>query len=224
MPSQFIALLVFLLLLLILIVTAETLHRFYKTSTEQSRKFLHVSGGLMCLSFPTFFHSHWWLLPLAAISFLLLLITYKKKMLPSIHQTQRFSIGSVLFPLPVYFCFLTAELLHNNLFFYLPVSLLTISDTAAETGGNKWGHLSKQFFNGQKTLAGSLSFFFTAIIVISAWLYYGYHWPVADMAITGLIIAIAATITELVTLHGWDNLSIPAVVVGILLIHPGFPG
>ena len=218
MPSQFLSLLLFLLLLLILILITETLHRYFKLPAEQSRKFLHLTGGLMCLLCPTFFHSHWWLLPLAAIAFLLLLITYKKNLLPSIHQTKRFSIGSVLFPIPVYVCFLLADVLNNNLLFYLPVSLLTISDTAAETGGNKWGHLTKQFFGGRKSLAGSLSFFFTSLVVIFIWLYFFYHWPIKNIYTIGLAIAVATTITELITLHGWDNLSVPLVAVVLLLL------
>ena len=219
MPSQLFFLFLFLLALLVLIIITEVLHKFFKVPADRSRKFLHVSGGLMCLLFPNYFHSHWWLLPLVVISFLLLLVTYKKKMLPSIHQTRRFSIGSVLFPIPVYGCFLAAELTHNLLLFYLPISLLTIADTAAETGGNAWGHLSRQFFGGQKTLAGSISFFVAALLVIFTWLYFIFHWPMANIATTGLLIAIAATIAETVTLHGWDNLSVPAVVVLILMIH-----
>jgi phytol kinase len=218
-PSQLIFLLLFLLLLLILIVLTEVLHKFFKVSAERSRKFLHVSAGLMCLLFPSFFKSHWWLLPLPVISFLLLLITYKKKLLPSVHQTKRFSIGSVLFPIPVYGCFLAADLMNNEILFYLPISLLTIADTAAETGGTKWGHLSRQFFGGQKTLAGSLSFFVAALVITFAWFYFLSHWPMSDIIITGLIIALAATIAELVTLHGWDNLTVPAIVTLILMIH-----
>ena len=219
MLSQPILLVLFLLLLLLLIIITEVLHKFFKVPAEQSRKFLHVSGGLMCLLFPRFFESHWWLLPLAVISFLLLFITYRRKMLPSVHLTKRSSVGSVLFPIPVYACFVVAEYMHDDLFFYLPISLLTIADTAAETGGNRWGHLSRQFFGGQKTLAGSLSFFGAAIIVVFIWLYLVYHWPVADIFSIGLLMVVAATFTETITLHGWDNLSVPAIVVLILLLH-----
>src|SRR5215467_4641860 len=119
MPSPLISLLLFLLLLLVLIVTSEVLHRYFGLSTEQSRKFLHVSGGLMCLLFPSFFHSHWWYLPLIVCSFLLLFVTYKMKWLPSVHQTKRSTVGSILFPLPIYGCFVAAQLMHNNLFYYL---------------------------------------------------------------------------------------------------------
>lgn len=216
MPSPLFALVLFLVLLLILIIVAEILHRYFRLPAEKSRKFLHVSGGIMCLFFPWFFPSHWWVLALAATSFILLLFTYKKKMLPSVHQTKRRSAGSVLFPVPVYGCFLIAGLLQNDLFYYLPVSLLTIADTAAETGGNTWGRYTRQFFNGQKTLAGTISFFVAALMISFTCLYL-YDWHPKDILITGSLIALMGAVTETVTLRGWDNITVPVVTILILL-------
>ena len=222
MNSQLLWLLVFLLLLVVLIGISELLHRKLKVKPEHSRKFLHVSGGLMCLLFPSIFNSHWWLLVLAVIAFSILLITYRKKLLPSVHQTKRYSLGSVLFPIPVYLCFLFAELQQNFLFFYIPVSLLAISDTATETGGNEWGHKTKQFFAGQKTLAGSISFFITAFLVCFIWLNFVTLFPAAEAIKISLIISISTAITETVTLHGWDNLSVPAVATVVLYCFLSF--
>lgn len=217
MNKQLLWLLVFLGLLLLLIIISELLHRRLNWKPEQSRKFLHVSGGMMCLFFPSLFSSNWWVLSLATVAFVILLITYKRKMLPSVHLTKRYSVGSVLFPVPVYLCFLCAQLKGNDLFFYLPVSLLAIADTVAEAGGNKWGHLTKSFFNGQKTLAGSFSFLVSAIIICAILLGPVYHLPLQDALFIGSLIILFSTIAELVTLHGWDNLSMPAVTLAILL-------
>lgn len=212
---QLLALLIFLGILLSLIVITELLYRYLKIPAEASRKFLHVSGGLFCLFLPVFFDSHWWVLALASLSFLLLLITYLKNMLHSVHKTKRYSIGSIIFPVPVYVCFLIAEKTGNNLFFFLPVSLLTISDTAAETAGKKWGHLSRQFFNGQKTLAGTIAFFVTAVVVSAAWLCY-YNLPLQQIIFITLIVSLFAAVVESLTLKGWDNLTMPGVTVVIL--------
>ena len=107
------------------------------------------------------------------------------------------------------------------MYFYLPISLLVISDTAAEIGGNtRWGYQGKQFFNGQKTLAGSVCFFITATLVSAGWLYMGCHLPIVSLLKTGLLISLLATMAELVTLHGWDNLTVPAtalLLLGLLL-------
>jgi phytol kinase len=216
MQSQLLWLIIFLLLIGLLIIIAEILHRKFKLKPELSRKFLHVSGGMLCLLFPFIFTSHWWILVLAAVAFIILFITYYKKQLPSVHQTKRFSVGSILFPIPVYLCFLVAEKTGNNIFFYLPVSLLAISDTAAEIGGNLWGHHSRQFFNGQKTMAGLLSFFITALAVCFICIN-----STADLSNTELIkltvlISVCTAIAETITLYGWDNLSVPVTAILIL--------
>ncbi len=214
MNPQLLALLIFLGILLLLIGISELIYRVFKLPAETSRKFLHVSGGLTCLLLPRFFTSHWWILALTSSAFLLLFSTYLMNRLHSVHKTRRNSIGSIIFPIPVYFCFLAAETLHNNLFFYLPVSLLAISDTSAEIAGTRWGHLTRQFFNGQKTLAGTLAFFGSALVICFGWLSY-YDLPVQKIIMGTLFISIVASLAELVTLKGWDNLTIP-VIAGII--------
>jgi dolichol kinase len=110
-----------------------------------------------------------------------------------------------------------AQLKGNDLFFYLPVSLLAIADSAAEAGGNKWGYLTRSFFKGQKTLAGSLSFLALAIIICVILFGPIYHLPLQNALLIGSLTVLLSTIAELVTLHGWDNLSIPAVTLILLL-------
>ena len=215
MNPQLLALLIFLGILLVLIGISELLYQFFKLKAETSRKFLHVSGGLTCLLLPTFFNSHWWILALTTSAFLLLLSTFIMNMLQSVHKTKRKSIGSVIFPIPVYCCFLAASSLHNNLLFYLPVSLLAISDTSAEIAGTRWGYFTKQFFNGQKTLAGTLAFFGTAILICFCWLWY-YDLPVQSIIAGAFVISIFASLAELFTLKGWDNLTIP-LIAGVII-------
>jgi len=169
----------------------------------------------MCLLFPSIFTNHWWLLILAGIAFIILLVTYKTKQLASIHQTKRYSVGSVLFPVPVYLCFLISEKAENTLYFYLPISLLAISDTAAEIGGNLWGQHTRSFFRGQKTLAGSLCFFITAFFVCFI-CFRANSLHLDHILFFSIIISLCTAITETITLHGWDNLSVPAITVLLL--------
>lgn len=218
MATQFLWIGFFLALLLILIIISECLHRFLHWPSEQSRKFLHVSGGIMCLFFPRFFTEQWQVLILAVVAFLVLLLTFRHKMLPSVHLTKRRSVGSVLFPIPVYVCFLVALQKDNFLFYYYPIALLTVADTAAEMGGNKWGHLTKSFFGGQKTTAGLICFIVAAVSVSFVLLGPVYHLPLTEALKIGIPVVVLASVAELVTLRGWDNLSVPAVTILILLM------
>ncbi len=111
MSSQLIASVIFLVVFCLLLIVAQGMYKFLKLEAEVSRKFMHVSGGIVSLFFPYFFKVHWWVLLLCCIAFLVLLITYIKKSLPGIHKTNRLSFGSIFFPVPVYICFFAA----NNL-------------------------------------------------------------------------------------------------------------
>lgn len=219
MNPQWIATGIFLLLFLAIIVAA---HVMYKASvdTEQSRKFVHVAGGVLSLFLPAYIHDHWYVLGLCSLAFLTLLVTWIRKDLPGIHKTKRKSVGSVIFPVPVYICFVVAGFMNNELLFYYPVLLLTFSDTIAEWGGKRWGKNTVGFFGGRKTLAGSLCFFVSAVIIMLAWSIFFNKMQIKEIGSLQLILffATAGTIAELISMNGWDNLTVPVTVMGAILI------
>jgi phytol kinase len=207
---------IFLSIFLLLVGMAHLLYRLLKFPAEQSRKFLHVSGGLLALSAPLFFLSHWPVLIICMSAFLFLLFTYIKQMLPAVHRTKRKSVGSVIFPIAVYFCFLIATKKNNDLLFYLPVSFLTISDTMAEWGGTKWGDQTIRLKNN-KSMAGALSFAVCSIFIAIAWGMV-YHLGTQQIMVMTAITTFAATLAELWSSDGWDNLTIPLVTVACILL------
>jgi dolichol kinase len=102
-------------------------------------------------------------------------------------------------------------------FFYLPVFLLTISDTLAEWGGNKWGHRTTSFFDKQKTLAGSLCFAVSSFIICILVLFYFTTPSPALLLGYSFLLMLATTVAELITLKGFDNITVPAA--SLLLLH-----
>jgi phytol kinase len=217
MLTQPLIVLIFLLLFLLLVVITQWLY-ISRIAPEKSRKFIHVSGGILALFLPLCIQSHWWILLLCGSSFLLLLFTYLFKQLPGIHKTKRYSLGSLFFPIPVYVCFLVAVMMGNFLLFYIPISLLTFSDTAAEWGGKQWGRYTRSFFQNQKTMAGSLCFALSAWLICLLWLAVLFHLPFHHSLIIGFLVMLAATIAEALSLKGWDNLTIPAAAAGTLYL------
>lgn len=219
MSRELLITIVLLIIFLILIIVTNYLYKHYKWSSENSRKFIHVSGGILCLFSFRFIHTHWYVLILCSIAFLILLISFIKKSMPSIHKTRRVSFGSILFPIPIYICFFASKYWNNELFFYLPVSLLTISDTLAEWGGNKWGNHTLSFFHKQKTLAGSLCFAASSLIICLFLLFQ--FTPVSIFVLTGysLLLMVITTLSELLTLKGFDNLTVPvSAIITLYLI------
>lgn len=219
MKNELVTTLIFLLIFGGLIICTWMLHKYLKWSSENSRKFLHVSGGTLCLFIPSYIHSHWSVLFLCTVSFLLLLYTFLTKQLAAVHKTNRFSYGSILFPFPIYYCFLATTVSGNDIYFYLPVSLLTFADTCAEITGKKWGMFSVSFFNGQKTLAGSIGFFITALIVTVYFSICTLHFSYSLQTLFFLLtLSTLSAITELLSLKGFDNITMPITVLIILYI------
>jgi phytol kinase len=205
----------------LLIIFTQLLHQTFKVDSEASRRFLHISGGILSLFFYRFFQSHWWVLLLCLIAFLVLLSTYIYRMLPGIHKTTRLSFGSILFPIPVYLCFLAAIKLHNSGLFYLPTCILTICDPIAEWGGKKWGHKSISFFSKQKTLAGSMCFAASLFLISLIWFCVLSSNSLTKALSISLVLAIVVTLVELISLRGLDNLSIPISALVLLILFLG---
>jgi len=73
----------FLLIFLLLVGLSHILYRYFNWTSERSRKFLHVTGGMLALACPLVFESHWWVLALCMLSFTFLLFTYNQCSFPS---------------------------------------------------------------------------------------------------------------------------------------------
>jgi dolichol kinase len=218
MSSQLIAAVIFLVVFCLLLIVAQGMYKFLKLEAEVSRKFMHVSGGIVSLFFPYFFKVHWWVLLLCCIAFLVLLITYIKKSLPGIHKTNRLSFGSIFFPVPVYICFFAANKFDNYLLFVLPISILTISDTVAEWGGKRWGSFSRSFFQGQKTLAGSICFAVSCFFITLVMLAVIFRIPFGKSFLITASLSVIVTAVELVSLKGYDNLTVPISALALLIL------
>ena len=206
-----------LLAFILLVVIAHLLHTKLHVPVDSSRKFLHISGGMLALCMPLLLPTHWWVLGLCLLAFFLLLFTYLLNYLQGIHGTKRKSIGSIIFPVPVYICFLCSEIWNSNLLFYLPICLLTIADPIAEWGGKKWGHLTKSFFNHQKTLAGTICFAIAAF-VLSISITSAYNRSLIGVLMISIAVPVVSGLSELISLKGWDNITVPLSSLLILLL------
>jgi dolichol kinase len=217
MNEQALFAILFLVIFLLLVIATYWMHEHLAVGSDISRKFLHVSGGLLSLSSPFFFSDHWWVLAICSIAFVLLLVTYLKNWLPSIHAVKRHSVGSVIFPVPIYCCFFLSMYFEHRMLFFLPITFLTVSDTVAEWSGKKWGKEGKSLFRNGKTFAGSAGFAITAFV---AALIYGFidGMPAGNVLLMAFTTTFMATLAESFSTYGWDNLSVPLVTVAVLLL------
>ena len=212
---------IYLIGITLLLVVNEMGYRKLKIKGEVSRKIAHVVSTLSVLPFPYLFPSHWYVLVMAFIFFLVLFITQYKTQLKSIHDIDRKSIGSYLLPLSIYITFLIAEHFNSKLIFILPMLILAISDPVAAIVGlslKKYNHRIRIFgMDTGKSMFGSGAFFLSSFVLCL--LAYCYSRGVCDVVALSLslIVAFASTLGELFSWHGSDNLSVPLSVILVLL-------
>lgn len=203
---------------LALFALAEFLYHRQKIKVEYTRKLVHAGTGLITLSFPLVLTSHWQVLFLCG-SFLVLLIGSKKyNYLKSINDVTRKSIGSYLFPISVYLCYVVQDVFDLKILFYLPILILAIADPAAAIIGKRFPY-GKFSINGHtKTVAGSTGFLVTVLITYFLTFCVFGPWDYHNVLVHGLMLAVTTCLAEAVSKNGIDNISIPITSVIYLLL------
>lgn len=213
---------VYLLGIGILLIFNELNYRRLKVKGEITRKFAHFTATLATVPFPYIFTSHWYVLILAAIFFVVLFATQYGRQLKSIHDIERKSVGSYLLPFSIYITFLISCLLNNKFLYILPMLILAVCDPMAAILG-----MSAKKNNGKiklfgikttKTIIGSCAFLLTSFVISLIALYF--HRAVFDLKTfwLAMAVALAGTLAELLSWRGSDNLSIPVGVVIVLVL------
>lgn len=213
---------VFLITLLLLLVFNEMVYRRLHPKGEITRKLAHFLATLSTITFPFLFENHWFVLILAVIFFVLLFVSRNTRHLKSIHDIDRVSVGSYLLPVAIYLTFLISDLLGNKFLFILPMLVLAICDPVAGILGMsiQVNNHRIRIFNLKlnKTTTGSIAFFSSCFIISVIALYF-YRMSFDPKTFwLALLVSTAATITEMFSWKGTDNLFIPMVVLLILVL------
>lgn len=191
---------------------AELLYHRARVRAEWTRKIVHIGTGLLTLLFPVALTSHWQVLFLCGSFLVILLASLKFGWLPSINAIDRFSYGSILFPIVVYLLFLVFQLMGNALIiFYLPILILAICDPVAALVGRRFPFGKYRVLGCAKSVSGSAAFLICASLVTAVTVF-AFHNVPSETLLTLSVPAIA-TIAEALGVKGMDNLTIPASVV-----------
>jgi len=196
----------------------EVLYHFMHVKAEMTRKFSHLSAGFIAFLFPMLITHHIFVLMLAAGFTGLLFLTKKVNLLKSIHAVKRKTVGSYLYPISIYGCFLVYSHYDNLLFYYLPLLILAISDTIAAIGGEAWAF--GRFFKhtDSKTLFGSSLFFVSAMVISIVVLALLTNLSFRTIIILSILISLLTSFIEAISNKGLDNITIPLTVLSILVL------
>ena len=189
----------------------ELMHRQVGWRAENSRKFVHALVGLLSMSFPLLFDKLWPVALLCGSFLLILLLSLRFDWLPSINKVKRKTVGSVLFPIVVALCFWLHLEQQNKLYFYLPILIMAVCDPLAATAGNA-SEVDKKSFRGL------FAFFLGAFVLSVLSFSVQADWSLGLLLVASFALALTTAAAEFFSRKGWDNLSIPAVAVAVLLL------
>lgn len=206
---------------ILLFVVGELLYHIFRVKAELTRKLVHMGTGMLALLFPVMLDNHWFVLLLCAAFAWILILSIRHDLLKSIHAIDRKSVGSLVYPVAVYACYLVFICQDKQyIYYYMPILVLAISDPVAGLSGKKWPVGSYRIAGAKKTVLGSGMFFLSAVLVILGCWYFLYSAPQnTGLFMLGVsLTALLATVSEAVSRNGLDNLSIPAaVLLGLFL-------
>lgn len=200
------------------------LHRKGRLGPEAARKVLHISTGLLGISFPWLFQETW---PVPLLVFLTAIGLLAVRLWPRarggmgvvLHGVARSSLGELYLPLSIAILWVLAR--GDRLLYVVPLLIVTFADSVAALVGVEYGKHRYDAVDGRKSTEGSLVCFAVAFLCT--------HIPLLAFTSVGRIesLLIAAIIGFLVMLvegsawGGLDNLLIP--IFGFLLLRGLLP-
>ncbi len=188
---------------------AELMRLRFAAPVEVTRKFVHLVGGLVSLSFAYVFTSHWTLLVLCIIFVGLLHLTRTYGWLASVHKVERVSSGALYHPMAIYGTFCAAGLLGRPEFYLISTMVLSVSDTIAALIGSAYGFKLYKVQEERKSFEGSVMFFVSTFLIVHLGLLLLTPIGRIESVLCGVLIAVCVTLFEAISLGGTDNLFIP---------------
>lgn len=185
-------------------------------SQEATRKFVHLTGGVVSLSFAYLFKSHWTILGLCIAFVSLMVFTKKFGLLPSVHGVKRKSSGDLLHPIAIYLTFSVTSHMERPDFYLISIMVLSVSDALAAIIGVSYGFKVFRVEEEKKSIEGSFIFLLSTFLIVHLGLLLLTHTGRIESVLIALLIAVLVTCFEAISLGGADNIIIPFGTLFIL--------
>lgn len=221
--SDIIASLVVAVLYVALFAAAEIWRRKGSPEVESTRKMVHFGGGMVALSFPYIFQSHWPILIMAVMFTLFLIAVRRSSLLQSVQKVNRSSIGEIVYPIAIYLTFLLDSLDGRFQYYTIAVLVLAVADAAAGIIGSGWGHVEYRVNGDRKSVEGSAAFFVITFIIMVAALGVAGEMAIVEILAVALLASLVLTVLEAVSPRGFDNLTLPVGTWCVLGFIAGYP-
>ncbi len=220
-PSPVLTWIGFLGAILILLGITEWISSRLKVGVETTRRTVHIIVGLMIFLCRFIFEEPFWPLLTGILFIGINLVTIRLDKFKSMHATERVSYGTVYFPL-AFVVLVSLFWERSPLALQIGILALAFADPLAAWVGGRWGRNTFRLWHDRKSWPGSAAMWIgTGLLTWAGLVYLG---PYAGVELSRPLLAPAivltatiATIAEIHSRQGTDNLTVP--VASALFIH-----
>jgi phytol kinase len=205
----------------VVLAIGEGLRRLFRLSVEFTRKFVHVSVGMIAFPLVWLFRDWYWAIipPLAFI--LVNYLSYRRQIFLGMETGEKNQLGTVYFPIS--FSILITLLWSQPALLVAGLMPLTWGDAFAAIVGRRWGAHTYRALGQTRSLEGSLAMFALSFITTTlALIVFGQ--PLVTSLVWGLLTAVVATCVEALSPWGIDNLTVPLTSALVLVIAASLTG
>jgi len=180
---------------------------------EDQRKFVHVSVGVFVASWPWLIS--WQAIQLIGLAMLFVVLLSREPRFKGWRfnkSVKRESYGDILFALAIITCALITDV---KIFFALAMLNLALADGLSAVIGEKFGKRWRyKVFHHNKTVIGSMAFWFISTCILGTGLLYAHNSINFDNYVLLVVfLPPALTILENISIMGLDDFIVPVVVV-----------
>ncbi|MFM9945618.1 MAG: diacylglycerol/polyprenol kinase family protein [Bacteroidia bacterium] len=202
-----------------LVSLAEWMYYHKNVHVEVTRTVVHIGAGLLALFLPVYFQNQWWVLLICGLVQLILVVSNNRGYLKSISAVKRKTYGGFVYPMVIYMVYMAwyysgsrhDQIVQSYAYFHLPVLILTLCDPLATLIGRLYPII--KFNTLHKSIGGTIAFWVLAFLLSCFILLYSHLFNTKDITWVAIFIATVASLTELYSKKGLDNLFVPIAVL-----------
>jgi phytol kinase len=205
-------LIVAILVIFCFLVASEAWWRTHTYHSEISRKFIHITVGCFVAALPFFIS--WKQIIILSLAFILgVSLSLYFNIFQAIHAVERPTWGELCFGAAVG---ILAIFVRSPLLYTISLLHMGLADGLAALVGTAYGKTNNyKVFGHRKSIAGSIAFFVVSLTLL---IIYATLIPSAIPATYIVLLALVATALENFAIRGLDNLFVPVLVAGALLL------
>ena len=198
--------------ILTFVIGSELILNFGFLSPESNRRLVHVTIGTLVTLSPLIFSRSNEPSMLALAFIILNILAFNDERFKGIHSQRRITYGTIYFPIA--YLILTMGFWQYTEFMIISLSLLALSDPFAAFIGERISNkIEFIVWDDKKTLQGTVAFFFSALCLVYFISQLLFNYSNMYLLLFAVFTATGATIAEITSSKGSDNISIPIVTM-----------